>query len=75
MLGNSINIKSFDWNPVVRKNFAKTSQNYHFLAQLVQKMGPHGPRPKCFSILCDAFLLKKASHKLGTYIYIFLPSK
>ena len=81
-----------------RKNFAKTSKNYYFSAQLVQKWGPHGPCPKkkfffseiekpdpklpkpfilskyrmfwlsyeCFSILCNAFLLKSAnsSHKL-----------
>ena len=45
MLGKSININNFDWNPVVLKEIAKTSKNYHFLAQLVQKWGPHGLRP------------------------------
>ena len=42
MLGNSINFKNFDWNPVV----LKTSKNYYFLAQLVQNWSHHGPRPK-----------------------------
>ena len=26
--------------------FAKTPRNYHFSVQLLQKWGPHGPRPK-----------------------------
>ena len=46
MLGNSINIKNFHWNPVVLKKIAKISKNYYFLAQLVQKWGPHRPRQK-----------------------------
>ena len=73
------------------KKIAKTSKNYNFLAQLLQKWCPYEPRLeqetilsseittpdhklsktlilsqyhifrlsfKCFSILCDAFLLK-----------------
>ena len=39
MLGNSINVKNFNWNPVILKYFAKTSENYNFLAQLVCKNG------------------------------------
>ena len=46
MLGNLINIKKFNWNPVVLKIFLLTSKNYYFSAQLVQNWGPHGPRPK-----------------------------
>ena len=45
MSGNSINIKNFNWNLVVLKNFAKTSKNYHFSAQLVQKWGRRVSRP------------------------------
>ena len=41
-LGNSINIKNFNWNLVVLKKPLKKI----FLTQLVQKWGPHGPRPK-----------------------------
>ena len=44
MLGNSIDIKKFNWNPVllavVLKKFC------YFLVQLVQNWGPHGLRPK-----------------------------
>ena len=46
ILGDLINIKNFNWNPVVLKKFAKTYKNYYFSAQLVQKWGPHGPCPK-----------------------------
>ena len=46
MLGNSTNIKNFNWNAVVVKKMSKTSKNYYYSAQLVQKWGPHGPRPK-----------------------------
>ena len=46
MLGNSTNIKNFNWNPVVVKKMSKTSKNYYYSAQLVQKWGPHGPCPK-----------------------------
>ena len=53
MLGNSINIKNFNWNTVVLKKFAKTSKNYYLLAQLVQKWGPHGPRPKQITIFLE----------------------
>ena len=36
-----------NWNPIVlKKKIAKTLKNYQFLAQLVQKWGPHGPCPK-----------------------------
>ena len=105
MLGNSIDIKNFNWNPVVLKFFAKTSKNYHFSAWLVKKWGPHGPYPKtknniyfrnnktrslsfqnlfiltkynmfwlsyeCFSISCDAFLLKSviSSHSITAVLY------
>ena len=46
MLGDSININGFNWNPVVLKKIAKTSKGYHFLAQLVQKMGSPWATPK-----------------------------
>ena len=46
MLGDAISINNFNWNPVVLKKIAKTPKNQHFLAQLVQKWGPHGPHPK-----------------------------
>ena len=46
MLRNSTNIKNFNWNAVVVKKMSKTSKNYYYSAQLVQKWGPHGPRPK-----------------------------
>ena len=42
MLGNSINIKNFNWNPVVLKNFAKTSKNYHFRLNLCKNGVPRG---------------------------------
>ena len=32
--------------PVLKKKIAKTSKNYQFLTQLVQKCGPYGPHPK-----------------------------
>ena len=34
---DSIYINKFNWNQLVLKKFAKTSKNYHFLAQPVQK--------------------------------------
>ena len=67
MLGNSINIKNFNWNPVVLKKFAKTSKNYHFLAQLLQKRGPHGPRAKQNTIFFSE--IKKADYKFSKPFY------
>ena len=66
MLGDSVNINSFNCNPVVLKKIAKTSKNYNFLAQLVQKLDPHGPRPKqkaFFSVIA------KPDHKLSKTFY------
>ena len=67
MLGNSIKIKKFDWNPVVLKNFAKTSKNYYFSAQLVQNWGPHGPRPKQKTIFFSEII--KPDPKLSKPFY------
>ena len=46
--GDSINSNNFSWNPMSssEKKIAKTSKNYQFLTQLVQKCGPYGPHPK-----------------------------
>ena len=48
ILENSINIKNFNWNPVVlKKSLLKPLKITIFRpAQLVQKWGPHGPHPK-----------------------------
>ena len=69
MLGNSINIKNFNWNPVVLKKFAKTSKNYHFLAQLVQKNSCHGPHPKVKNIFFFFSEIIKPNHKLSKTFY------
>ena len=46
--GDSINSNNFSWNPMSssEKKIAKTSKNYQFLTELVQKCGPYGPNPK-----------------------------
>ena len=52
MLVDSININNFNWNPLVPKKFAKSSKNYHFLAQLVQKWSLRGPQPQQNIFFC-----------------------
>ena len=63
MLGDAITINNFNWNPVV----LKTPKKYHFLAQLVQKWGPHGPRPKEENNIFAE--IKKPDHKLSKTFY------
>ena len=46
MLRNSITIKKFNYNPVVLKNFATTSKDYYFSAQLGPKLGSSWATPK-----------------------------
>ena len=45
MLGDSIN-NNFNWNLIVWLRIGKMSKKYNFWAQLVQKRGHDGPRPK-----------------------------
>ena len=68
MLRNSINIKKFNWNPVVPIKFCKkTSKNYYFSAQLVQNWGPYGPRPKQKTIFFSEII--KTDPKLSKTFY------
>ena len=67
MFGDSSKINKFNWNPVLLKKIAKTSSNYHFLAQLVQKWGPHGPRPKQKTIFSSE--ITKTDHKFSKTFY------
>ena len=66
MLGDSVNINNFNCNPVVLKKIAKTSKNYNFLAQFVQKWA-NGPRPKTENIFFS--VIKKTDHKLSKTFY------
>ena len=49
--------------PVLKKKIAKTSKNYQFLTQLVQKCGPYGPHPKQKTFFLFAEITKPY-HKL-----------
>ena len=42
MLEDSININNFNWNSVVLKKIAKTSENYYFWPNLRKKGVPSG---------------------------------
>ena len=66
MSENPINIKNFNWNPVVLKNLAKTSKNYHFLAPIVQKGDPYGPYLKQKTVFSE---ITKPDHKLSKRFY------
>ena len=70
MLGNSINIKNFIWNPVILKKIAKTSKNYYFWTQLMQNWGPHGPHPKQKTVFFFSEIIKP-DPKLSKTFYIF----
>ena len=48
MLGNSINIKNFNWNTVVLKKFAKTSKNNHFPTYAKKRSRWATPKTKNF---------------------------
>ena len=55
----------FFWFPMM---YVKTSKNYDFLAQLVQKWGPHGPRPKQKTIFLSEII--KPDSKLPKTFYL-----
>ena len=67
MLANSINIKNFNWSPVLLKNFCKNLKILLFLAQVVQKWGPHGRRPPKKTILFSEII--KPDLKLSKPFY------
>ena len=68
MLGDSGNINNFNCNPVVLKKIAKTSKTYNFLAQLVQKWGPHGSCQKQKTFFFFS-VIAKPDHKLSKPFY------
>ena len=68
MLGNSINIKNFIIGiQYLWKKFAKTSKNYYFSTQLVQKWGPYRPHPKQKTIIFSE--ITKPDSKLSKPFY------
>ena len=63
MLADSVNINNFNWNQAVQKKIAKTSKNYNFLAQLVQKWGSHEPCSKQKTIFSSE--ITETDHKFS----------
>ena len=57
---------------VVLKKFAKTSKNYHFLAQLVQKWGPMGSTQNRKHFFFSEIM--KPDHKLSSTFYFIIIS-
>ena len=75
MLRDSIFINNFNWNWVFWNFFAKTLKNYHFLAQLLQKWGPHLPCPKQKTTIFFCWNnknFKKLFILLKCHIYIYI---
>ena len=60
MLGESINIKNFNWNPVVLKKLL-------FFGLTCEKWGPHGPHPKQKTIFFSE--ITKVDSKLSKPFY------
>ena len=67
MLGIQLILKTLIEIQWFWKYFAKTSKNYYFLAQIVQKWGPHGPRPKQKTIFFSE--ITKPDPKLSKTFY------
>ena len=66
VLGNSINIKSVNSNPVLLKNILLKPQKITiFQSNLSKKMGPHGPRRTNFFFS----EITKTDHKLSKLFY------
>ena len=72
MLEDSININNFNWNPAVLKKIAKTSKNYNFLVQLVQKWGSHEPHSKQKAIFSSE--ITKTDQKFSKNLSYCAPS-
>ena len=53
---------------LVLKKICQNLKNYHFLAQLVQKWGPHEPHPKEKYFFAE--ITKTRSYKLSKTFYI-----